>query len=1031
VAGHHPLITYGEHGGVYPLSAHIFPLAELSHYLYVPLPVVGSIYPLYRKWFGHLQDTSHPIYREFSEGIMAIMREYPGSVFVAGHEHALQYILKDSSHFIVSGSAAKTEHVRRKKYAVFAEDVRGFGAIELYADGEAVLRFYQADENNLEGREIFSHPIKLHDRPRAPETGMRDFDGQVVEVNASNRYRAGSAKESLLGKNYRDAWAQTVRVPVFDIGAAQGGMRILQRGGGMQTLSIRMEDSTGHEWVLRSVEKYPEKAVPPVLRKTFAQDLVQDQISASHPYAALVVPPLAAAAGIYHTNPQLVYIPDDPRLGDYRKLFANSLALFEERPAGNWSGAESFGRSDKIINTTKVIEKLVDDNDNQVDQKFVLRSRLFDLLIGDWDRHDDQWRWATFGDKKTKMFRPIPRDRDQAFFVNEGKLSKIWSRKWALPKFEGFDERIDWAPGLSFNARYFDRTFLTQLSRVEWIATAQALQEALTDEVIEGAIRRWPLEIFSLHGQRIVSHLKSRRNRLVHDAESLYAFLAREVDVTGSDKREQFEVERQPDGNIDVSVYKLTKEGIKGRLLFKRSFDREETQEVRLYGLGGDDRFDIAGESRNPILVRIIGGQGQDTLKDGSVSAGKPTIFYDQFQHSVLAGKRSVRDRRSRTGEVNDYNRKSFRYDRLAPLIYGNYNPDDGLFAGGGFVFVNHGFRKEPFRQRHIVLAAAAPLTLSYNFRYMARYVALVGKWDLDFDLNLNSPNYVNNFFGLGNETRFDRDIDERPGVTVDDAIDYYRFRFKELRADVSFSRKFLSAWTFRIGPVFQRIQLEEPEAGDPRYISEFASGLEGEVFDVAHSFAGVAWQFGIDKRDNEKFTSRGVVLNVGGRNVTGLSTDANAFNSYESALALYYRFRAPRRLMLAARAGGGLNKGPYAFYQAQVLDGKTELRGFRKTRFYGDARFFSNTEARLTLTRFRTYLFPATMGVLAFHDVGRVWYQDASGLDPSASGRSKTWHRGWGGGVWFTPFNAAVLSLEAGRSKEGTLVYFRLGFLF
>jgi hypothetical protein len=59
------------------------------------------------------------------------------------------------------------------------------------------------------------------------------------------------------------------------------------------------------------------------------------------------------------------------------------------------------------------------------------------------------------------------------------------------------------------------------------------------------------------------------------------------------------------------------------------------------------------------------------------------------------------------------------------------------------------------------------------------------------------------------------------------------------------------------------------------------------------------------------------------------------------------------------------------------------------------------------------------------------VWYEDASGIDPSAGGKSNKWHSGFGGGIWFTPFNLAVLSVEAGHSTEGTLMYVRLGFLF
>jgi hypothetical protein len=136
--------------------------------------------------------------------------------------------------------------------------------------------------------------------------------------------------------------------------------------------------------------------------------------------------------------------------------------------------------------------------------------------------------------------------------------------------------------------------------------------------------------------------------------------------------------------------------------------------------------------------------------------------------------------------------------------------------------------------------------------------------------------------------------------------------------------------------------------------------------------------------------------------------------------------------VIFAARIGGGINDGKYNFYQAQILSGKDELRGYRKTRFYGDHKLYANFEVRLRLLSFRSYLFPATFGILGFHDLGRIWYKNENGIDPSViGGKSNLWHKGWGGGVWFTPFNLTVLSAEVGHSSEGTLGYVRLGFLF
>lgn len=107
-------------------------------------------------------------------------------------------------------------------------------------------------------------------------------------------------------------------------------------------------------------------------------------------------------------------------------------------------------------------------------------------------------------------------------------------------------------------------------------------------------------------------------------------------------------------------------------------------------------------------------------------------------------------------------------------------------------------------------------------------------------------------------------------------------------------------------------------------------------------------------------------------------------------------------------------------------------MRGYRKTRFYGDSRFYNNTEIRLKITSFRSYLFPASLGINGFFDIGRIWYEDETGKDPSTiDGVSTLWHKGVGGGIWFTPFNLTVVSTEFAHSRDGNMVYLRLGFLF
>ena len=193
-----------------------------------------------------------------------------------------------------------------------------------------------------------------------------------------------------LGENYRKLWATPVRMRIVDLQKEHGGMKIVQLGGGMQTRSLRLEDASGREWALRTIQKYPERGLPKNLRATIAKDIVQDQISTGHPFSALIVPPLADALDIPHANPEIIYIGDDPALGEYRKDFANAAYLLEERmPTG-------YEKSD---NTLKAQRKVEEDNDTHIEQKLVLRARLLDFVVGDWDRHEDNWRWLKIEDK--------------------------------------------------------------------------------------------------------------------------------------------------------------------------------------------------------------------------------------------------------------------------------------------------------------------------------------------------------------------------------------------------------------------------------------------------------------------------------------------------------------------------------------------------------------------------------------------------------------------------------------------------------
>ncbi|KUG07736.1 metallophosphoesterase [Solirubrum puertoriconensis] len=139
VAGHHPLYSNAMHGGKFTVKQHVFPLTAAHKKAYVPLPVVGSLFPAYRRVLGAAEDMSHPRYRRMRRRLLQVLRQFPGVVYAAGHDHNLQYFNRRDVHYLVSGSGSKTAYVEAGGKATFVHEHKGFFSLDYYADGQLWL----------------------------------------------------------------------------------------------------------------------------------------------------------------------------------------------------------------------------------------------------------------------------------------------------------------------------------------------------------------------------------------------------------------------------------------------------------------------------------------------------------------------------------------------------------------------------------------------------------------------------------------------------------------------------------------------------------------------------------------------------------------------------------------------------------------------------------------------------------------------------------------------------------------------------
>lgn len=1008
VAMHHPLYTYGPHGGKFTAKQHLFPLTEMKPKLFVPIPILGSLSAIVRGTIGSRQDLANKNYKDLRSALLAGVSKNGNFIFASGHEHALQHIENNGQKFIVSGSGSKSSPVAMGKGSEFATSEMGYSKLDFYEGGETWVNYYTVNDKGTEAKLVYRKKLK-DAKTQEDENILSDFsehesllDSAKHKLTKNKIVTVGKAHDFLLGKHNRDLYLESYNFPVLDLSTIHGGLTPVKLGGGNQTNSLRFDAPSEKQYVLRNLTKDVTRFLPfPFNKMSAAKFIVEDNFLSTNPFAPLSMPALADAINVYHTNPKLYYVPKQPNLDAYNDIFGESMNLFEERPKGkHWKDAEFFGNPDKIINTPDLMEAILENNKDRVDEKWMLRTRLFDFLIGDWDRHDDQWAWAAIKQGKGEtIYRPIPKDRDQAFSLYDGAAANL-ARLTApfLRQLQSFDPEIKSMKWTTWSARLVDRTFLNSLSWEDWEEQVLFIQENLTDEDIERSFDNWPPKAKEISVERISNSIKTRRADLMKIARAHYEFISQSVNIIGSEKEERFEVKKLDKKQTEVKVYDLDKDGEKRKVIYHRIFDSSITKYVNLYGNGDKDEFIFEGEADNKLKIRFIGGDGKDTFKDHSTAkSGKKKIaIYDDFKKDKLKKATTFKDKRTDIFRYNVYDRRNSdsNYDIAMILPVIGFNPDDGLLLGGSVNYTKYGFKKEPFSSVQDFKVKYAFQTKSLSLNYKGDFVDTFGEWDFYLESFLHGPSYAFNFAGVGNNT-----------VRPDEDENYYRVRQSAIHIYPAIKKRFAhnSAY-FSIGPFAESLNLQ---ATPGRFLVD--NTVDNKVFE-AKNFIGSKFLFSFNSVDNFIAPHNGIIFDSELK-WSHQTNNTKNFASINASLSFFRALDNKEKLILATQFGTGINIGDgFEFYQMPFIGGRKGLRGYRSERFYGKYSFWQSTDLRYKLKSNYNPLVPITYGLFGSFDHGRVWLP---------SEESNSWHYSYGGGLWLAPVDALTFTLGLYFPKE------------
>lgn len=1009
IAMHHPAFTYGLHGGYYNFQNHIFASGNK-----VPVPILASLVTQIRTQGGvSPQDRYNNRYNELMKRLITLATDNDRVIFAAGHEHGLQYIENQGIVQIVSGSGAKEAPVNLGQGAKYVAGKHGFVVLDVFDDGSSWAKYYAATDGvpALEfSTEI--HPAeKEYDVSNLPEEFPNKITTTAYPKEETER---SSAYEWFWGDHYRAIYGTDIEVTVHTLDELMGGFTIERKGGGHQTRSLRLIDPNGRNFALRAVRKsavqflqsvaFKDTFIEDDFRDTVTEDFILDFYTSSHPFGAFVIGDLSDAIGLYHTNPYLFYMPKHPELGKYNEEFGDELYIIEERPDNGFLDVASFGNPDSIDSTYDVFENLRKDEKYKMDEPAFIKARLFDMLVGDWDRHFDQWRWARFdmSDDK-KIYRPIPRDRDQVFSNYDGALFDLL--KLIMPstkQFQEFDGPLKDIKYINLAGIKIDRTFTQTSGREVWLEQAKFIQDNLSDAIIDQAFLKLPKEVQNQVSEEIKSKLKERRGYLLEIAERYYEYLDNLVILTATDKDDYIEITRENDATI-VAISRIKDDQVQPPFK-KRRILSKQTKEIWVYGLDDDDRFVVNGKGNNPIRIRVIGGQNNDVY---TIENGRRIKVYDHKSKPNTIEKAGTADFKFR----DNYRYNNYRYNKyidnvgsIFPTI--GFNPDDGFRVGLNYTTAKKAFKDDPFQVKHAVSAAYYFATEGFDLSYNGEFATVFDTWNVIAGARVTTENFTQNFFGIGNET-----INQEDEL----GLDYNRVKTARRKLKLGAVKNGHYGSRLELSGAFESVEVQETE---DRFISEGFS--TPDLFNDRKLFGGLDIVYTYQGYDYKVAPTRGMFFKAVFGFQSNLENFDRTFGYIIPSLEFFNALSRDRKLVLRTQVQGQVNIGDnIEFYQAANLGANNGLRGFRQQRFSGERSLAFSGDLRYHLTKFRTGLLPLKLGIYGGGDVGRVWV-DGQG--------SERWHNDYGGGFWVNAVDTISGTFGLFNSVDGLRFAFTFG---
>ncbi len=721
------------------------------------------------------------------------------------------------------------------------------------------------------------------------------------------------------------------------------------------------------------------------LEGTYIGDFITQAFTLVHPYGFIASNRMAKKIGLVSTQSDIAYISKGEAtdtIADGSNI-QDKLVTIMRLP---------FTEKEKAFaDVGKLLEQLHRGNTYNVDQQLYIRTRLFDMLIGDWNKIPESWGWITSLKNDSVIFKPMVLDRNHAYPKIEGLFFKPLLNMLSLGFIPNYDDRLGNVKKFNTLGFALDIALTQKSGESLWLEQAKYLRTHLTDQLINSAFLALPKEVQDKEMQEIKRKLISRRNKVEDIAHRYYLALQKRPVITGTDEDDRFVLNEDEKGDLRIQIYNVKSK----QPYLDRRYSSKYTKEIWLYGLEGNDIFE-GNRSTNKIKILAIGGKGKN--KYDFAQDGKIKVYESKSQKERLADSSSVKIvYPSNEEDALKYDYKKMSHKKVSVTPVGLYDSDLGINIGTSVTYTINGFKRQPYTQWH-------QLSFDYinGFTYQGIFPDYDGKKSFHVSAFIGSPAYFSNFFGFGNSTAGYKDEKNK----------FNRVHINKYAVTPAFYYQIDKDQEFNIAGSLEIDKVDNPKDRD-LFINQ-VYGDDNEIFDKKF-FLDLSARYVLDKKTPHIISkykvdlSTGWLLNLGNmnRNVPYVKTN------------LSLNVRLIEHLSFATGINAkALFSDKYDFFQSAT----TELRGFRNNRFIGKQSLYQFSEFKWDMGKLNNSFTPVNYGLFAGVDHGRVWYQGEG---------SNSWHSSYGGGFWLTLFRQYTGKLSYFASNDGQRFLFQLGMGF